>query len=54
MNMMVMMMMSIDCLGPLQVSDHIASVDDAFAIASLLARNLLDAHSMRWTLYATD
>ncbi|KAL3516032.1 hypothetical protein ACH5RR_022934 [Cinchona calisaya] len=37
------------------VSNHVASVDDPLIIASLLPRSvLLDAHSLRWTLCATD
>ncbi|KAF5746731.1 hypothetical protein HS088_TW06G00905 [Tripterygium wilfordii] len=37
------------------VSNHVASVDDPFVIASLLPpRVLLDAQSLRWTLCATD
>nr|DAD33311.1 TPA_asm: hypothetical protein HUJ06_012162 [Nelumbo nucifera] len=37
------------------VSNHVASVDDPFVIASLLPPNvLLDAQSLRWTLCATD
>lgn len=37
------------------VSNHVASVDDPFVIASLLPPNvLLDAHSLRWTLCASD
>lgn len=40
---------------PLQVSNHVASVDDPFVIASLLPPGvLLDAQSLRWTLCATD
>lgn len=39
----------------LQVSNHVASVDDPFVIASLLPPNvLLDAQNLRWTLCATD
>ncbi|MQL97971.1 hypothetical protein Taro_030677 [Colocasia esculenta] len=39
----------------LTVSNHVASVDDPFVIASLLPPNLLlDAHNLRWTLCATD
>lgn len=39
----------------LQVSNHVASVDDPLVIASLLPpRVLLDAHNLRWTLCATD
>lgn len=39
----------------MQVSNHVASVDDPFVIASLLPPSiLLDAHSLRWTLCATD
>ncbi|XP_077226315.1 phospholipid/glycerol acyltransferase family protein isoform X2 [Tasmannia lanceolata] len=37
------------------VSNHVASVDDPLVIASLLPPSvLLDAHSLRWTLCATD
>ncbi|GAY57441.1 hypothetical protein CUMW_179480 [Citrus unshiu] len=37
------------------VSNHVASVDDPFVIASLLPpRVLLDAQNLRWTLCATD
>ncbi|CAN8269653.1 unnamed protein product [Cochlearia groenlandica] len=37
------------------VSNHVASVDDPFVIASLLPpRLLLDARNLRWTLCATD
>ncbi|XP_030544834.1 tafazzin [Rhodamnia argentea] len=39
----------------LTVSNHVASVDDPFVIASLLPPSvLLDAHNLRWTLCATD
>ncbi|CAN6457269.1 unnamed protein product [Victoria cruziana] len=39
----------------LTVSNHVASIDDPFIIASLLPPNvLLDAESLRWTLCATD
>uniref|UniRef100_A0A2P2LTZ1 Tafazzin family protein n=1 Tax=Rhizophora mucronata TaxID=61149 RepID=A0A2P2LTZ1_RHIMU len=39
----------------LTVSNHVASVDDPFIIASLLPpRVLLDAQNIRWTLCATD
>ncbi|PKI51499.1 hypothetical protein CRG98_028059 [Punica granatum] len=39
----------------LTVSNHVASVDDPFVIASVLPRNvLLDAQNLRWTLCATD
>ncbi|XP_012089006.1 tafazzin [Jatropha curcas] len=39
----------------LTVSNHVASVDDPFVIASLLPpRVLLDAHNLRWTLCASD
>ncbi|KAI4349951.1 hypothetical protein L6164_010490 [Bauhinia variegata] len=39
----------------LTVSNHVASVDDPFVIASLLPPNvLLDAKNLRWTLCATD
>ncbi|XP_065854096.1 uncharacterized protein [Euphorbia lathyris] len=39
----------------LTVSNHVASVDDPFVIASLLPPNvLLDAQNLRWTLCATD
>ncbi|OAY44039.1 tafazzin [Manihot esculenta] len=39
----------------LTVSNHVASVDDPFVIASLLPpRVLLDAQNLRWTLCATD
>lgn len=45
----------IGCCGPLQVSNHVASVDDPFVIASLLPPSIfLNAHSLRWTLCATD
>ncbi|CAH2055004.1 unnamed protein product [Thlaspi arvense] len=37
------------------VSNHVASVDDPFVIASLLPpKLLLDARNLRWTLCATD
>ncbi|KAK3200399.1 hypothetical protein Dsin_023814 [Dipteronia sinensis] len=37
------------------VSNHVASVDDPFVIASLLPpRVLLDAQNLRWTLCASD
>ncbi|KFK37936.1 hypothetical protein AALP_AA3G049400 [Arabis alpina] len=37
------------------VSNHVASVDDPFVIASLLPPSLLlDARNLRWTLCATD
>ncbi|OVA02660.1 Tafazzin [Macleaya cordata] len=37
------------------VSNHVASVDDPFVIASLLPRSVLfDANGLRWTLCATD
>lgn len=37
------------------VSNHVASVDDPFVVASLLPPNvLLDARNLRWTLCATD
>jgi monolysocardiolipin acyltransferase len=37
------------------VSNHVASVDDPFVIASLLPpKFLLDARNLRWTLCATD
>ncbi|KAJ0015265.1 hypothetical protein Pint_19774 [Pistacia integerrima] len=37
------------------VSNHVASVDDPFVIASLLPPSvLLDAQNLRWTLCATD
>ncbi|KAF8394578.1 hypothetical protein HHK36_020791 [Tetracentron sinense] len=37
------------------VSNHVASVDDPLVIASLLPPSVLfDAHSLRWTLCATD
>ncbi|KAJ8752475.1 hypothetical protein K2173_004763 [Erythroxylum novogranatense] len=39
----------------LTVSNHVASVDDPFVIASLLPpRVLLDAQNIRWTLCASD
>ncbi|XP_030474497.2 uncharacterized protein LOC115691898 [Syzygium oleosum] len=39
----------------LTVSNHVASVDDPFVIASLLPPSvLLDAQNLRWTLCATD
>ncbi|XP_031473329.1 uncharacterized protein LOC116245873 [Nymphaea colorata] len=39
----------------LTVSNHVASIDDPFIIASLLPPNVLfDAESLRWTLCATD
>ncbi|KAJ4845123.1 hypothetical protein Tsubulata_038389 [Turnera subulata] len=39
----------------LTVSNHVASVDDPFVIASLLPPNvMLDAQNLRWTLCATD
>lgn len=39
----------------LQVSNHVAAIDDPFVIASLLPPNMmLDAHNLRWTLCATD
>lgn len=39
----------------LTVSNHVASVDDPFVIASLLPPSIfLNAHSLRWTLCATD
>ncbi|KAF9622058.1 hypothetical protein IFM89_029342 [Coptis chinensis] len=39
----------------LTVSNHVASVDDPFVIASLLPPSvMLDAHNLRWTLCATD
>lgn len=39
----------------LQVSNHVASLDDPFVIASLLPpKLLLDARNLRWTLCATD
>ncbi|XP_010546721.1 PREDICTED: tafazzin [Tarenaya hassleriana] len=39
----------------LTVSNHVASVDDPFVIASLLPpRVLLDARNLRWTLCASD
>ncbi|KAK1293530.1 N-acylphosphatidylethanolamine synthase [Acorus calamus] len=39
----------------LTVSNHVASVDDPFVIASLLPPNvMLDSHNLRWTLCATD
>ena len=37
------------------MSNHVASVDDPFVIASLLPpRVLLDAQNLRWALCATD
>lgn len=45
----------IDFFLSLQVSNHVASVDDPFVIASLVPpRVLLDAQNLRWTLCATD
>ncbi|CAK7340643.1 unnamed protein product [Dovyalis caffra] len=39
----------------LTVSNHVASVDDPFVIASLLPRSvLMDAQNLRWTLCASD
>lgn len=39
----------------IQVSNHVASVDDPFIIAALLPpRVLLDSQNLRWTLCATD
>ena len=39
----------------LQVSNHVASMDDPLVIASLLPpRVLLDAQQLRWTLCASD
>ncbi|KAF8038841.1 hypothetical protein BT93_B1403 [Corymbia citriodora subsp. variegata] len=39
----------------LTVSNHVASVDDPFVIASILPPSvLLDAQNLRWTLCATD
>ncbi|XP_027352246.1 tafazzin-like [Abrus precatorius] len=39
----------------LTVSNHVASIDDPFVIASLLPPHvLLDAKNLRWTLCATD
>jgi 1-acyl-sn-glycerol-3-phosphate acyltransferase len=44
-----------ELLNNLQVSNHVASVDDPFVIASLLPpKFLLDARNLRWTLCATD
>jgi 1-acyl-sn-glycerol-3-phosphate acyltransferase len=41
--------------GLLQVSNHVASVDDPFIIASLLPPSvLMDAQNLRWTLCASD
>ncbi|XP_020086443.1 uncharacterized protein LOC109708918 [Ananas comosus] len=37
------------------VSNHVASIDDPFVIASLLPPSvMLDAHNLRWTLCASD
>lgn len=45
----------VNSFNHLQVSNHVASVDDPFVIASLLPpRVLLDAQNLRWTLCATD
>ena len=39
----------------IQVSNHVAAIDDPFVIASLLPPNvMLDARNLRWTLCATD
>lgn len=39
----------------IQVSNHVASMDDPLVIASLLPPSvLLDARNLRWTLCATD
>lgn len=47
-------MLLISC-GVLQVSNHVAAMDDPFVIASLLPPNvMLDARNLRWTLCATD
>lgn len=37
------------------MSNHVASVDDPFVIASLLPPSvMLDAQNLRWTMCATD
>lgn len=49
--------MALNCLSAcaLQVSNHVASMDDPLVIASLLPPHvLMDAHNLRWTLCATD
>ncbi|ONI04415.1 hypothetical protein PRUPE_6G320700 [Prunus persica] len=42
-------------LNHIQVSNHVASMDDPLVLAALLPRHvLLDAQNLRWTLCATD
>lgn len=44
-----------DRFNSLQVSNHVAAMDDPLIIASLLPPSmLLNAHSLRWTLCASD
>lgn len=39
----------------MQVSNHVASLDDPLVIAALIPPSvLLDAHNLRWTLCASD
>jgi len=43
------------CYFHLQVSNHVAAMDDPFVIASLLPPSvMLEAQKLRWTLCATD
>jgi len=45
----------LSCYFHLQVSNHVAAMDDPFVIASLLPPSvMLEAQKLRWTLCATD